>query len=188
MKTQIKFISYLFITLLIFSSCSTEELELNEQESITLEAASGKASALVPLCVQHSFFPAITQEYNVSSFGYCSVSFDIGSIITAIPPGASNIKYIIQVIESPTDHPDGSNGAPQVIHNFVFDSASSIDNDSFDVSYDFDGGGPTPSLGFITDHKRLKVSFGVFNQGIGALCTSFKPENVFFTTANDCPY
>ncbi len=190
MKTQFKFISYLFITLLFFSSCSTEELELNEQETISLEAKSKKISATVPGCVQHAFFPAITQEYNVSSFGYCTVSFNIGNLITAIPSGSSNIKYIIQVVEGPLDHPDGVVDGPQVIHNFVFNSDEDITNDSFDILYrHFGDDAPVPTFGFITDqYKRLKVSFGVFNQGIGSLCTPFKPENVFFTTTDDCPW
>ena len=189
MKTQFKRIAYVCIIVLLFNACSTDDSELLEQDVISLEVETEKSS-LSSLCIQHSFVPPITQEYNVSQFGFCTVSFDIGTVFTLIPPGSNNIRYMIQVIEGPLDHPDGPTGPPPVVHNFIFDSLDDIDNDTFDILYRFSNpNAPTPTFGFATDHhKQLKVSFGVFNEGIGVFCNPFKPENVFFITSDDCPF
>lgn len=207
MKQLINFFGIFLVTVVVFNSCSTQEEGSNSQEIILNEVdpnlfvdleikPSQFKSFSIPLCIPHGFTPQITNDYSVSTppgsnLSLCVANFDLGSISVLQPTTVNtNLKFIIQIIENPIDHPDGFSGGETVVHNLVSDFNSQI-NDSFDIVHFFGQGNPPiiPTFGFIVGVKRLKVSFGVFEQSIiGNLCTPFRSENVFFTSVNDCVF
>jgi len=188
------FIVVLNIIAFVTFSCSNDEINPLLDESSNFETllnvpTNTKENSLISTCVSHQFFPPITIDYSlIPTINRCTVSFNINNIIHEINPGnEDNVRVLVQVIENPIDHPDSTGGDQGEIFNFSFEINEITDN-TFDIVHSTDNIVTSNIIDLVTANKNLKVSIGLNVINGGVFCNPFRPENVFFTTTNNCPF